>query len=50
MLTRLYGVTLQKMVVFMFVDVEASNIALLEDNKLTINTVTNRQISSVENR
>jgi hypothetical protein len=37
MLTRIYGITLQKMVFFMFIDVEASNtsITLIEENKST---------------
>ena len=35
MLTRLYGVTLQKMVFIMFMDMEASNITLIEENKST---------------
>jgi len=35
MLTRLYGVTLQKMVFIMFLGVEASNITLIEETKST---------------
>lgn len=33
MLTRLNGVTLQKTIFIMFMDVEASNITLIEENK-----------------
>jgi len=35
MLTRLHGVTLRKMVFIMFMDMEASNITLIEENKST---------------
>jgi hypothetical protein len=35
MLTRLYGVTLQKVVFIMFMDVEASNITLIVENRST---------------
>jgi hypothetical protein len=35
LLTRLYGVTLQKVVFIILMDVEASNITLIEENKST---------------